>query len=134
MSLYVDSSALLAGYLDEPRGAEFAGFLRSDSDWVSGWHTYVEIRRNLARWLEPAPRGAALEEFEADWHRTRKIDLDPGLCLRAASLAEQTAVRTLDALHLAAADRVRWPGRSFVTADAALGRAARSLGWTVLGV
>lgn len=134
MSLYLDSSALLAGYLNEPRGPEFAGLLRSDPDWVSGWHTYVEIRRNLARVLAPAIRGSALAEFEADWRRTRKIELDPGLCLRAAGLAEQTEVRTLDGLHLAAAERVRRPGRAFLTADVGLGRAARSLGWTVLGV
>lgn len=129
----MDSSALLGGYLDEPRRAEFERALRADGDWVSGWHTYVEVRRNLARELSSRSRFAALEDFEMDWRRTRKVELDPALCVRAAALAEQTSLRTLDALHLAAADRIGQRGFAFLTADARLGRAARSLGWTVLG-
>jgi predicted nucleic acid-binding protein len=42
-------------------------------------------------------------------------------------------VRTLDALHLGAAERVGGAALPFVTFDRRLAAAARRLGWTVLG-
>jgi uncharacterized protein len=42
-------------------------------------------------------------------------------------------VKTLDALHLAAAQRVGGPELTFVTFDERQAEAARSLGWTVVG-
>jgi predicted nucleic acid-binding protein len=51
----------------------------------------------------------------------------------AAAIAELTGARTLDALHLAAAQRVGGPAVPFLTFDVRQARAARGLGLTVVG-
>lgn len=58
---------------------------------------------------------------------------DSDTCEAAAAIAEVTGVRTLDALHLAAARRVGAPAVPLLTFDLRGAQAARSLGFTVLG-
>ena len=48
MSLYVDSSALLKRYMDEPDSDVADSLLRSDPSLLTARHTIVEVRRNLA--------------------------------------------------------------------------------------
>ena len=48
VSLYVDSSALLKRYVDEPDSDACDAILHSDSALATGRHTVVEVRRNLA--------------------------------------------------------------------------------------
>lgn len=50
----------------------------------------------------------------------------------AATIAEQTGVRTLDALHLGAARRLG-AAVTFLTFDVRQGQAARGLGFRVVG-
>lgn len=61
------------------------------------------------------------------------VELDALTCDMAADIAEVTGARTLDALHLAAAQRVGGPGLPFLTYDVRQARAARDLGFSVLG-
>lgn len=61
------------------------------------------------------------------------VALDEATCELAAEYSEITGVRTLDALHLGAAQRVGGGALPFLTSDLRLAQAARSLGWTVLG-
>jgi predicted nucleic acid-binding protein len=49
MPIYVDTSALLKRYLEEPDSDAAEAFVVGDFAWFSGRHTYVEVRRNLAR-------------------------------------------------------------------------------------
>ena len=51
VSLYVDASALLKRYIDEPDSEVAESLLRSDPSLLTGRHTIVEVRRNLARLL-----------------------------------------------------------------------------------
>jgi predicted nucleic acid-binding protein len=52
VSLYVDSSALLKRYVDEP-GSNLANeILGSDESLMTARHTIAEVRRSLARLLE----------------------------------------------------------------------------------
>lgn len=132
MTLYVDSSALLKRYLEEDDSDHFAEILGADHDWVCARHTRVEVRRTLARELDPDDVAEARTQFEADWNATQ-IELDETLCELACDFAEATGARTLDALHLAAAHRVGGGGLAFLTADLRQAQVARSLGWTVLG-
>lgn len=140
MSLYVDSSALLKRYVEEPDSELAERLLASDTDLITGRHALVEIRRNLARLLDAAAlgevRAAALGEvraaFAADVVRLSVVELDPEACERAAS-AEITGVRTLDALHLGAAQRAGGSAAAFLTFDLRQAQAARALGMTVLG-
>lgn len=130
---YVDASALLKAHLDEPDAERADAILDADSEWASGRHTLVEVRRNLARHLELAAFEEARDLFLVQWSRMRIAELDEHLCERAAELAESTGARALDALHLGAADVMGGGELPFVTFDRRLANAARSLGWTVLG-
>jgi predicted nucleic acid-binding protein len=134
VSLYVDSSALLKRYVDEPDSDACDAILSSDPTLVTGRHTIVELRRNLARLVEPGELAAVKALVEEDLAAVSIVELDATTCEAAAALAELTGVRTLDALHLGAAQRAGGTALPFVTYDLRQAQAARSLGFTVLGV
>lgn len=134
MTLYADASAILKLYLDEPESDRAEALLRGDPRWITGFHSFVEVRRNLVRFLDGDALAVAQRQFSADWDALEAIELDADVCSDAAELAEQTRVRTLDALHLSAALVAGAPeGVPIVTFDLRLAEAARSLGWTVVG-
>jgi predicted nucleic acid-binding protein len=133
VSLYVDSSALLKRYVDEPDSESCDALLRSDPSLVTGRHTVVEVRRNLARLVAPGELGGLKSSFERDLEAISLVELDATTCETAAAIAEVTGVRTLDALHLACAQRVGGTVLPFLTYDLRQAQAARALGFTVLG-
>jgi predicted nucleic acid-binding protein len=133
VSLYVDSSALLKRYVDEPDSAAAESLLRSDPALLTGRHTIVEVRRNLSRLLEETDAAAARSSFADDLRIFSVVELDEATCETAASIAEVTGVRTLDALHLAAAHRIGGSAVPFLTFDVRQAQAARALGLTVVG-
>ena len=132
MSTYVDSSALLKRYVEEADSAAADVLLRADPALLTARHTVVEVRRNLARLLSGRDLAAARTAFTADVRSISIIELDEATCESAAAIAETTGVRTLDALHLAAAQRVASPGFGFLTFDLRQAQAARALGLTVV--
>jgi predicted nucleic acid-binding protein len=133
VALYVDTSALLKRYVDEPDSELCERLLLSDPTWLTGRHTSVEVRRNLARLLEGDALAAAREEFAADWRRLHVIELDELTCEIAADVAEATGARSTDALHLGAMSRAGRGSLSLLTFDVRQAQAARSLGLAVLG-
>ena len=133
MSLYVDTSALLKRYISEDESNACERILLGDPSWVTARHTWVEVVRNLAKLLTGSDRTRMKKIFAADWLRFYVVELDDTTCRRAGELAETLQVRTLDALHLAAAERAGGSALPFVTYDLRQAQAARSLGWTVLG-
>ena len=133
MTLYVDSSALLKRYVAESDTARAVELLASDPQRVTARHTVVEVRRNLARVLSAVDATAARAAFAADLAALALIELDERTCEIAATIAEETGVRTLDALHLGAARRLGTT-LTFLTFDVRQAQAARSLGMTVVGV
>jgi uncharacterized protein len=133
VSLYVDASAFLKLYLDEPNSEACERLMSSDPAWLSARHTEVEVRRNLTRALGGQALATAREQFSADWTRTNVIELDGITCTTAAELAEATGARTLDALHIAAAQRARNAALQFLTYDLRQAQVARTLGWSVVG-
>jgi len=133
VTLYVDSSALIKRYVDEPDSDETAAHLSSDPSLTTARHTLVEVRRNLARLLREGPAAAAASDFAADAARLEIIELDAETCERAATIAEVTGAKSLDAMHLAAAQRAGGRAISFLTFDLRQAQAARTLGFTVLG-
>jgi predicted nucleic acid-binding protein len=132
LTLYVDTSALLKRYVAEADSAVLRAYLVADPSWITGRHTQVEIRRYLPRLLSGAGLGRAKKAFESDWSRMNVVELDGTVCNLAGDIAEVTRPRTLDAPHLAAAQRVG--AGSLLTADLRQAHVARSMGWTVLGV
>jgi predicted nucleic acid-binding protein len=133
VSLYVDSSALLKRYVDEPDSELAESLLRSDPSLLTARHTVVEVRRNLARLLEDRDAATARAAFLEDLRVLSIVELDEGTCDTAAAISELTGVRTLDALHLAAAQRIGGPAVPFLTFDVRQAQAARGLGLTVVG-
>jgi predicted nucleic acid-binding protein len=132
MTLYLDSSALLKRYVEEPDSDVAEQYLLADKVWVTARHTGVEVRRNLARLLKGNELAVAQRYFAEDFRRTHIVELDEGTCSLAAQIAEVSLLRTLDALHLAALRRVGSdvPLLSF---DIRQAQSARALGITVLG-
>jgi predicted nucleic acid-binding protein len=132
MSTYVDSSALLKRYVEEPDSGAADALLRADPELLTGRHTIIEVRHDLARLLSGGPLAAARRAFADDLRSISIIELDEATCESAATIAETVGVRTLDALHLAAAQRIAAPGVGFLTFDVRQAQAARALGLTVL--
>jgi predicted nucleic acid-binding protein len=132
VSTYVDSSALLKRYVDEVDSAAADTLLRADPALLTARHTIVEVRRNLARLLSGGDLVAARTAFADDMRSVSIIELDAATCESAAMISEATGVRTLDALHLAAAQRISVPGVGFLTFDLQQAQAARALGLTVV--
>ncbi len=132
MTFYADASALLKRYVDEPDSDSADELLASDNELVTGRHTIVEVRRNLARLLS----GTALTEsrvaFATDLGSFAIIELDGATCELAATIGEQTGARTLDALHLGAARRLG-TALTFITFDVRQAQIARTLGLRVAG-
>ena len=107
--------------------------LRSDPSLLTARHTIVEVRRNLARLLEEREAATARAAFLEDLGVLSIVELDDTTCELATAIAEVTGVRTLDALHLAAAQRVGGAAVPFLTFDLRQAQAARGLGLTVVG-
>ena len=133
MTLYVDSSALIKRYVAEDDSEEADTILLSDTEWVTGRHTFVEVGLAIHRRLGEKERRLATTAFERDWQRTFVVAIDDAVCRRAAELGVVTGARSLDALHLAAAERAGGRSAPIVTFDVWLGQAARSLGFVVIG-
>jgi predicted nucleic acid-binding protein len=133
MSLYVDSSAMVKRYVAEDDSEAADAILLADTDWVTGRHTFVEVSLAISRRLGDAERRAAFAAFHSDWQRTFVVALDDVVCRRAAELGIATDSRSLDALHLAAAERAGGRSVAIVTFDVRLGQSARSLGFAVVG-
>jgi predicted nucleic acid-binding protein len=89
---------------------------------------FVETARAVAR----GGRRSDLAEVERDWIHFDVIELDDALAGYAARLSIATGLRTLDALHLAAALSLSGDDVTFATWDARLHRAAREHGLRTL--
>ena len=133
MTTYVDSSALLKRYVAEPDSDVADRLLGSDPVLVTSWITLVEVRRNLARLVQPAALADLRRQCQVDLDEFALVSVDQVVCEAAAEIGEQLGVRTLDALHLACARRLQVPGLTFLTFDFRQAQAARSMGFAVIG-
>jgi predicted nucleic acid-binding protein len=130
---YVDSSALVKRYLRELDSAIANGLLDADREWVTSAITEVEVRRVLAIRLAPDRLATVRSRLLRDLERTAVVAVDATTVGLAASLAEATGVRSLDALHLASMQRLASRAMRLVTFDVRMAAAARDLGISVLG-
>lgn len=133
MSVYVDASAMLKLYIEEPDSQRARELLPDATRWTTARHTRVEVRRNIARVVDEPELSTFQGWFEDHWADTTVVELTAVVCERAVDLAERLGVRTLDALHLGAAAEAGEGRLPVVTFDRRLSEAARSLGWTALG-
>lgn len=133
MTTYVDSSALLKRYVDEVDSDIAEEFLLADPVLVTSWVTVVEVRRNLARLLDGKNLISVQSQFTADLDSLAMIVCDAAVAASAAEIGESLGVRSLDAIHLASARRLRIDDLTFLTFDIRQAQGARSLGFNVRG-
>jgi len=138
--LYLDTSALVKLYAEE----EGSGLVRQgvrDSDLIAtSLMAYAEARSALARKsrsreISRAALTKCKREFDRDWLRLHRLPVDETLVRKAGELAEEHALRALDALHLASADSLQTALRDAVTFacfDEALNGAAEARGLALL--
>lgn len=135
MGLYLDTSALLPFYRSERRSAAIEVLLRNQREpVVLGELVRLEFASAVARWVrtQELREGQATmlerafdEDVAAGRYALRPLQTEHLALARRWLLARTTALRTLDALHLASAAS---EGATLVTFDVALAEAAEALG------
>ena len=131
MTLYVDSSALLKRYVNEHDSAIAVELMDTDPVLVTSRITEIEVRRNLARLLDGDSWADSRRQLAIDLDVFALVGLDATTCSEAATTAERTGCRSLDALHLGSAVRA---GASVLTFDVRRAQAGRAIGLDVIGV
>jgi predicted nucleic acid-binding protein len=107
--LYLDTSALVKAYIDEPGTEQVLEQLRLADMAATHEIAYVEARAAYARLarekqLTQSELDHVKAEFEKDWPRYASIGSDAALLERAAEMAEAFSLRAYDSVHLAAAE------------------------------
>jgi len=136
LSTYLDTSALLAYYLPEPRSEAFDAIIRTTASPAISNLVECEMVALVGQKVRGGTynrrdAGRALGRFREDIGRGayRYLVVDEGLIHAAMTLMEgfKVALRTLDALHTAAVIQY---GCDLLTGDERMARSARGLGIT----
>jgi uncharacterized protein len=122
---YLDSSAIVKLVVREPESAALRSLLKNHRDRISCSLARTEVPRAV-RHLGPA----ALRRARLVLDRIHLIRLDDSL-LGAAAALDARVLRSLDAIHLAAAERVAAELEVLVTYDARMAEAAELLRFVV---
>jgi uncharacterized protein len=125
--IYLDSAAIVKLVHAETESQALRDWLdeRAETGWTSSVLAEIESARELARY---APE--AVVRLHPVLDLIDLVELDPGIRILAQTVKPVT-VRSLDAIHLATALRVRPHLTSFVTYDKRLADAAQAAGLTV---
>lgn len=103
---YFDSSALVKRYVLEVDHAQVSEALGPHAHPVTSVVSIVEVRRVIAMVASAPERAMAQSAFLHDLESFHLVELDGPTVRDAALIAEQTSLRSLDAIHLASARRV----------------------------
>ena len=135
MTVYAESSAILAWLFDDASGGDVRAILAEADAVVASDLTLIESDRVLVRAAvagelteaEAADRRAHLMTAAAHWHVLR---ISPEIVERARQPFTAEPIRTLDAIHLASAlvARSTLPGLELLSLDERIRRAAVPLG------
>lgn len=132
MPLYLDTTALLRRYLHGADRDLVLTAMAEHAEWCTSSLTLSECQlalRQLA--VSGAQHDRLAGALQRDWDHCWVIPLDARCLARAALLGAQFGLRTVDALHVAAADRLPRPA-AFLTFDRRQIPAAAGLGFTVV--
>ena len=130
MKLYLDSSALVKLVQEEAESAALGQFLRRRR--ADRLVTCALARVEVVRAVFPGGT-RAVEHARRQLARVDQLVLTTELLDLAATLAPDTLLRSLDAIHLAAASMVGDDLRAIVTYDHRMTEAGEALGFTVEG-
>jgi predicted nucleic acid-binding protein len=125
--LYLDASALVKRYVAEEGSEVLIEAMEAAESWAICRIGYVETARAIGL----AAGKGALTRFADDWPSFEVIEVDAALAEHAAELTFSEELRSLDALHLAAALLVASEDLTLATWDLRLHRAAHRQGLDV---
>lgn len=136
MIAYFDTSAVVPLLIAEPGSARAATLWDGADRVVSVRLIYPEARAALAqaerlRRITARQLRDAVTAFDALLDEIDLVEVDDALARRAGELAEVRQLRGYDAVHLAAADRVRDPNVVVIAGDGTLLGAAVAEGMAV---
>ncbi len=139
--IYFDTCALLKLIRSDAQSGALGAFIdaRSATRWFTSELARTELARTVrrvnhddrGRLADAARLRAELSHAERLWERLDLIAVSTRVLTEAAAI-EQPFLRTLDAIHLAAAVSLRASLSAFVTYDKRLAAAAGELGLPVL--
>lgn len=132
MTLFVDSSALVKRYVHGPGHDLIGNAMTADHIWCASILCRSETMLALHRLAATPQQQARLwSNLRDDWDAFTVLPLDDRCLARAVELGASFGLRTLDALHLAAADRLPRPA-AYATFDRHQIPAAAALGFEVI--
>lgn len=139
MIAYFDTSAVVPLLVAEAGSARAAALWDGADRVVSTRLVYPEGRAALAQAhrlgrLTARQLRAAVQALDERYAELDIVEIDDDLARHAGRLTELHALRSYDAVHLAAADRVRDPDLVVVAGDGALLAAATASGMAVAAV
>lgn len=110
MTLFVDTSALVKRYVSEPDRGLVVETMAADDVWVASSLARTEAMLTLHQ-LAPGPHSQERlwHAFRDDWDAFVVVPVDDRCLARAVELGAQFSLRVVDAIHLAAADRLPRP-------------------------
>ncbi len=139
MIVYLDTSALVKLYVEEPGSPAVASEVERSSGAATARISYAEARAAFARLrrerrLTNAGLRRLVQELDEDWHAFSVVEVTDAVVRRAGSLAERYDLRACDAVQLAAALDLRRAGAelAFASFDVKLNRAGRRSGLRLL--
>ena len=134
MTVALDSSGLLARYLTGPAGEVARGAMAADPVWCVSALALTEALMVVDQLdADPSEREDLRRALRDDWERIHVVPVDGRGLDRAAELGRTQPLRTVDALHLAAADRLPRP-LTYVTFDPRQIPVAVGLGFDVVSI
>lgn len=133
MIAYLESSAALALYVDEPTSPEVRRIIRNVSELGTSTLTRLEVMRNLHRLLDEEHLAVAVDQFIEDLQSMMTASISDEVVDAAVTIALATGVKSLDALHLSSALILGGFGAEFLTFDRRQAVAARAVGLRVIG-
>jgi len=131
VTVALDTTGLLSRYLDGPTRPIALAAMAADPDWCASALALSEALMLVDRLGDDPSRADELRRaLRDDWERMHVVPLDHRCLDRAAELTRSQPLRTVDALHLAAADRLPRPV-TYVTFDPRQIPVALALGFEV---
>jgi predicted nucleic acid-binding protein len=117
VTVALDTSGLVARYLGGPTRAVVLDAMAADPDWCTSALALSEALALVERVTELASERVALRRaILDDTDRLWVVPVDQRCLDRASDLGREHPLRTVDAIHLAAADRLPRP-LTYVTFD-----------------
>ena len=131
MTLFLDSTALLARFLEGPSRDAALAAMDADQDWCASSLSLTDALMVVDRLGDdPARTDELRRAIRDDWERINVVPVDQRCLDRAAEIGRTQPVRTVDAIHLAAADRLPRP-LDYLTFDPGQIPVAIALGFEV---